>query len=447
MRNSTPPAIIGAGISGLTVAYHLVRAGLQPAIYEPGPIGGVIRTTHLDGFTLESGPNVLLGKEALKNLILDLGLEDQLVRPTTLKYKQLVWHNGKAAIVPKNPLQLVRTSLLSTGAKLRLPFVLSKKSLIAQGTNDLSVFELFSKILGESGVINLLDPALRGIVGGDLKSLSARSLFEPIWNELSSDGTILSFIKKKRSGPRKEIFVLKNGMEQLTNALMKNINSSVSIEKARVAVLSKNASTFEIKTAEGKIYSHSHIYVATSGQDTASFISELCPNVSTYLRELKFAGIVVIHAAVNEPSKITKDSFGVLFPHRAPTQLMGVMYNSTLFPHLAPPGKALLTICLGGVNQNQVLEYSDEELKEIAVADVNKLLHIDISKILKIQRWKRAIPQYTLGHWNLVKLLKQYEDQLPGLYFCGADIGGVGVPDRVAVANEAVLRSIAIAKR
>jgi len=40
----TPVAVVGAGMAGMTAAYELLRLGLRPVVYEPGEIGGRMRS-------------------------------------------------------------------------------------------------------------------------------------------------------------------------------------------------------------------------------------------------------------------------------------------------------------------------------------------------------------------------------------------------------------------
>lgn len=49
-------AIIGAGITGLTVALRLKKRGIPVVVYEAGErVGGVIQTIQRDGFLVECG--------------------------------------------------------------------------------------------------------------------------------------------------------------------------------------------------------------------------------------------------------------------------------------------------------------------------------------------------------------------------------------------------------
>ena len=69
-------AVLGAGITGLTAAWHLKQAGLFPTIFEQSPrVGGAIGTVHSHGWLHELGPNsVLDGPAEVAALVEGLGL-------------------------------------------------------------------------------------------------------------------------------------------------------------------------------------------------------------------------------------------------------------------------------------------------------------------------------------------------------------------------------------
>ena len=75
--------IIGAGISGLSIAYRLHR--LAPAVdvtvlESANRVGGCVRTDRLNGFTVECGPNGFLdSKPSTVELARELGLGDRMV--------------------------------------------------------------------------------------------------------------------------------------------------------------------------------------------------------------------------------------------------------------------------------------------------------------------------------------------------------------------------------
>ena len=53
-------AILGAGVSGLTIAYRLCQEGISVCLLDTAPrLGGVIQSFHWDGFLAEAGPHSL----------------------------------------------------------------------------------------------------------------------------------------------------------------------------------------------------------------------------------------------------------------------------------------------------------------------------------------------------------------------------------------------------
>ena len=67
MTTHVPVLIVGAGISGLTCAYHLRKSGIDAHIVEASPQpGGVVRSERRDGFLLELGPQSFSGTPPLR---------------------------------------------------------------------------------------------------------------------------------------------------------------------------------------------------------------------------------------------------------------------------------------------------------------------------------------------------------------------------------------------
>lgn len=77
-----PIAIIGGGLTGLSCAYHLEKAGLDYRLYEKeNEVGGRLRTEFIDGFTIDRGFQVYLtaypeGKKLLDYDALELSTFD-----------------------------------------------------------------------------------------------------------------------------------------------------------------------------------------------------------------------------------------------------------------------------------------------------------------------------------------------------------------------------------
>jgi oxygen-dependent protoporphyrinogen oxidase len=162
-------------------------------------------------------------------------------------------------------------------------------------------------------------------------------------------------------------------------------------------------------------------------------------DLANALTNVKYAGLSVVHVRVPRSEPLIPDAFGVLFPGGMPENLLGVMFNSQIFPHMAPSNEHLLTVVLGGAQAGECT-YDEASLKQRLPELLRTLLGIANVRWVSMTQWPAAIPQLEVGHHKLVKLLDQCEHDYPGIVFAGVDRGGIGVSDRIRLAKEACKR-------
>src|SRR5688572_11555201 len=105
--------IIGGGISGLSTAYYLNKAGIRPLIVErEGRLGGVIRTDIIDGCTVEAGPDSFLSaKPAARRLCEELGLGGELIGSNDHKRVTYIWRDGRLVRMPDGMTMMIPAKL------------------------------------------------------------------------------------------------------------------------------------------------------------------------------------------------------------------------------------------------------------------------------------------------------------------------------------------------
>src|SRR5690349_16319936 len=88
-------AIVGGGIAGLAAAYELSIRKVPFTLFEASTrLGGLVRTEHVGGFTIEAGADAMLAqKPAALDLCKALGLEANLISPRDPK-TAFVLHHG-----------------------------------------------------------------------------------------------------------------------------------------------------------------------------------------------------------------------------------------------------------------------------------------------------------------------------------------------------------------
>ena len=107
-------AIIGAGISGLSLAWHLQQKGRDYILLEAEKeAGGYIKTKKINDCILELGPNSLLADQEILEFIKETGLEKFLVPAKEVSKARYILKNGRYQKLPSSPPGLLFSDFFS----------------------------------------------------------------------------------------------------------------------------------------------------------------------------------------------------------------------------------------------------------------------------------------------------------------------------------------------
>lgn len=424
-------------MSGLTAAYLLTRQGKRVTMYAPETLGGMLLTRKQGGFTLEQGPNVILEKPELKQLIDQLGIRDQVVYPLDDNYRQFVWHAGAPCQVPRAPLLFLKSKLFSLREKVTILRALFKPGVFLPEAADESVLTFFSRGLGSTIVYRVLDPVLKGIYGGQVRDLSAAAIFPQLWESMTRGRSLIGFLKERRTRgvARPKTFVFRRGMESLIEALRQAAGTKLTHRKTLVTSIAFSAGNYRIVDSGGDVCEAPQLVLALPLRLAVPLISldsvgDDLKIIQQLVNNRRYAPLAVIHCSSRQAPSFAENSFGILFPEGTPDFFLGAMFNSQIFPHLAPTGEHLITLCFGGISaagKDDALKPSDALVKGLCL----QFLGLADVSIMARHLWQGAIPQYDMQHRELELALSEFEIKYPGLVFASADRGGVGVSDRI----------------
>ena len=108
--------------------------------------------------------------------------------------------------------------------------------------------------------------------------------------------------------------------------------------------------------------------------------------------------------------------------------MLGTTWNSSLFTARVPQGYVLLTSFLGGATDPQVIALSHEGLVALVHREIAPILGAQDKPIFSsIQVYRRALPQYNLGHPERLAAIDKLLAGLPGLRLVGNYLRGPSI--------------------
>jgi oxygen-dependent protoporphyrinogen oxidase len=459
-QTAYPVLVIGGGISGLACACHLQQAGIPVRVLEAGSRpGGVIATEEKDGFLFELGPQSFLSTEPLVGLIDALGLKDQLLRanPRAPRY---ILVDGRLVPAPLAPPSLLSTSLFSAGTKWRLVTEILRHT--GPPAEDESIAAFVRRKFGGEVLNRLVAPFVSGVYAGDPERLSLRAAFPKIHEFEARYGSVLRGAMKSRPAkgtPRAELFSFRNGMGALPQAIAARLGSSLLLETSVTGLHHGKANGkpwFEVGIVRNKHHetlAASAVVVATPTNIASLILLGLSDKFAPLFSRIEYAPVAVVSACYRrEQMQRPPDGFGFLVPRAEGLRVLGTVFNSSLFAARAPEGMVCITSFAGGATDPKLSELSDEEITETISAEVARVLSITGKPAAtNLFRYARALPQYNLGHLQIVKSLEALSAAMPGLFLAGNYLSGPSIgacveqADRTAEAARVYLASIGVA--
>ncbi len=421
--------------------------------------GGVIATKEKDGFRFELGPQSFLSTEPLLGLIDALGLRDHLLNanPRAPRYILL---GGRLVAAPLAPPSLLTTSLFSAGTKWRLLTEILRRS--QPPADDESIAAFVRRKFGDELLNRFVAPFVSGVYAGDAERLSLRAAFPKIHEFEAQYGSVLRGAMKSRpakGAPRGGLCSFRDGMETLPRAIAARLGNSLLPETSVAGLRHGKANGkpwFEVDIARHnhrETLAASAVVIATPTNIASQILQGLSDKFAPLFSRIEYAPVAVVSACYRrEQIQKPPDGFGFLVPRAEGLRVLGTVFNSALFAGRAPKGMDCFTSFAGGATDPGFCELSDEEITETICAEVARVLGITGKPVAtNLHHYARALPQYNLGHSQIVKSLEALTAAMPGLFLTGNYLSGPSVgacveqADRTAEAVRVYLASIGVA--
>jgi protoporphyrinogen/coproporphyrinogen III oxidase len=444
----SPPrrvAVIGAGVTGLTAAHRLSRAGLEVRVLEAsGRVGGKVWTAGFGGRRVELGADAFLarGKEVVE-LCRELGLGPQLVSPAATQAR--LWLRGALRPLPpglglglpSRPLALVRGGILTVPGALRagLDLVLPATPV---GPRT-SVAELVERRFGRQVVENLVDPLLGGVYAGDVRRLGLREAMPELY-AAARRGSVLRAGARRRPTPTGPTFYsLRDGLGELPNALLAALPAGSvslgfparSIERAGSGLAVTGAAGHECYDA---------VVLAVPAPAASDLLAGALPAASERLRGIAYASVASVLLAFPRSALPAGLGSGFLVPRREGRLVSGCTLVSEKWP-LGGDGPAVVRCSVGRFGDERWRALAEADLVDRVTGELKQALGISTApEATCVTPWPQALPQYQPGHADAVAEIEREAAALPGLVLAGAAYRGIGIAACVADGEAAARR-------
>lgn len=454
--------VVGGGISGLSAAWELSGGARGPddatprieLIDERPDVGGVLATSTFAGRVIDLGADgFLAGRPEALDLVHELGFDDQL---------EAIDASG-ASLYLCGTLDQLPTGLLlgipSSSGQLKNVRGLTWRARLGAWRDehvpvrmrvgvDATIGDIVRTKLGRELCYQFVEPMVGGIQAGRIDDLSAKSVFPALLDAARQGGSLMRAMRAggpvtpgpsttpSRSGPT---FVsLLAGVGSLPLEIARQLRERGVMVRTGVAVTALRRTPsgtypWEIDTPTTTTPADA-VVMATPAPVTARLLAAHDDALSQLAR-VRSAGAAVITLRVTRDSMdLPAHGTGILVPLGTPWSGEGSMMTTAItfldrkWPHLRRDGDVLVRVHVGRIDDARWGSMDDEQLIARVTGELEALLpRFTSAHDALVQRWPDALPQYYLGHDDLVANARAAGATLD-VALCGNAYDGVGVP-------------------
>lgn len=458
--------VVGGGITGLTAARDLGRAGIATVLAEASTVlGGKTATEHAGDMLIELGPDSFLTtRPAAVELATELGLGDRLlsvIEPRTVFIlrdgKRIPMPEGLGLVLPTRVRPFVTTPLFTWPEKARMALDLALPR--AAGTNDMPVGRFLRRRLGQPLVDRLAGPLVGGIYGTSIEELSLDAVV-PTLREAErahrslllaglADGRRMRAARAnpgagtahRRARPLGIFASLTGGVGELVDALRRSAIDTGSVEvrlDSPVESLTSSATGVRATLSGGRVLRADAVIVATPGPSAARLLEPSAPEAARAVAAIPHGSSTVVTLAWRRDMIPPMPAgHGILVPRNEGLPISALTFSSQKWPGRAPDDIFMLRAFLP---DEPLPGHGEVDLIAAARHAVGKVLGVVTEpELARVSTYVANMPRYTVGHLERVERAEAALARTR-IHLAGAPYHGVGLPDCVSAGREAAAR-------
>jgi oxygen-dependent protoporphyrinogen oxidase len=472
--------IIGGGVTGLSTAYFLKEKSRElgieincTLIEASDRLGGKIVTDRIGDFIIEGGPDSFLSQKPWGiTLCRKLGLMDQLVSTHPVHKAIYILSHGRLKPFPEGmnlmipcritPFLLSPIVSWQGKARMGLDLLIPKN----KEATDESIASFVRRRLGSEAVATFAEPILATIYAGDVEQLSLAATFPQFAGLEKEFGSLIWGIwmkkwdarmaqskspsKSMETGSEKHtLFItLKNGLASLVQSLQEQL-LGIDIQQGQaVKAIFPHQGGYAIDLSNKRLDADA-VVITTDATTAAHFIGPWDEVLSGHLASIPYVSTATVSLGFRRTDIAHPlTGFGFVVPRLERGRILATTWSSTKFHGRAHPADVLIRSFLGGAHQEEVVDLSDDELVSAVYNELRPVLGISAKPTMAhVFKWRKANPQYNMGHLTRVAAIYKEADKHAGLFLAGAAYKGVGIPDCIQQGWEAAEKVLSFVQK
>ena len=446
--------VVGAGITGLTVAYRLLKSegNFEIVVLEgEKQTGGKLITSRFAGLLLDEGADAFLARAPwAKDLFDEIGISKEFVSPSSRSAS--IWANGSLEPLPSpNVLGIpldhdsLPSKLLNSGDALKIKQGGKPSEAVPEGT-DISIGSLVRDCVGDSVFELFVDPLLGGINAGVVDDMSCETMAPQLLEAARHEEGLIAALRETQQNSDSDspvFYTHPNGMGHIVEKLTEQVSESIR-KDSNVSSINRTDKQWVLETIAGAEIADA-VVLASSAQNAAKLLTSVSPTTSSRLSDIEHASVSLVSFAFNNSDiNIPKDQSGFLVPRSTGMLMTACSFSGNKWAHLNDGSQTLIRVSSGRIDDQRHDTLSDEELVKHLIDDLAVTLGLDSQPLeFRVTRWPKALAQFKIGHLQRMEgTIDLLADEAPGVFISGSYHFGVGIPASVRSGNEAAVSVI-----
>jgi oxygen-dependent protoporphyrinogen oxidase len=406
--------VVGGGLAGLSAAWRLQQTGHDVVVLEAeAEPGGRMRSERHGGFVLDRGAQfVSSAYRNLHRLIDALGLASR-VRPFRHASNAILREGRLHPADTDSPLRVIRSPLLSGGAKLRL------SRLLLEAWRQRARLDPWEPERAASLDHEDMAAGLRRLVGDEafeyLIAPAFSSTFDSEPEDLSLAFALLA-IRFTAEGFRLQ--TLEGGVGTLTRTLAAGLDVRSGCRVTSLETSDGGArACYRAAGSEQALLADAAV-LALPGPLVPEVCAKLTPAERGFFEQVHYVrGAIVFLMLERAPRSLPW--YGVAFPRPEGLDLYGLAVDHHKEGH-APPGAGLVNCALTEQAAARLWDASDEVVSACVLENLARTPVGALSPVATVvHRWDPMLPQFRAGYLRQLAAFRARADRSPRLAFAG----------------------------